>query len=85
MPGETSTIVTIVAQFGFPIIAAIAQGFLLYYIWDWIIKEAKPVLATTLAMLIDLIDKIRVLDNDLIRLQQKLDTVISLRNKNNKE
>ena len=38
--------------------------------------------------LVGLIDRIRMLDNDIIRLQQKLDTVIELReveSKNNDE
>ena len=42
-------------------------------------KNIKAKLADANVTLIALIDRVRMLDNDLIRLQQKLDTVIELR------
>jgi hypothetical protein len=41
--------------------------------------KIKSKLGQTIGTLIELIDRIRMLDNDIIRLQQKLDTVIELR------
>ena len=46
-------------------------------------KEIKLKLGETTTTLIGLIDRIRMLDNDIIRLQQKLDTVIELRESEN--
>ena len=42
-------------------------------------QQIKAKLADANVTLIALIDRIRMLDNDIIRLQQKLDTVIELR------
>jgi hypothetical protein len=69
----------LIGKYGFPIIAAFGMGGLIYYVWNWVTKEVKPVISEANAILIALIDRIRVLDNDLIRLNQKIDTVLQLR------
>jgi hypothetical protein len=43
--------------------------------------EIKPVIGQANGTLIALIDRIRMLDNDLIRLNQKVETVMELRGK----
>jgi hypothetical protein len=63
-------------QYGFPIIAAIGLGYFIYYIWQWVTEEVDPVVHESHMTLIALIDRIRMLDNDLIRLNAKLDMVI---------
>jgi len=72
-------IVTAVNTYGFPIVAAVGMLWLIYYIWKFITQEIKVKLGEASTTLIALIDRIRMLDNDIIRLQQKLDTVIELR------
>ena len=52
---------------------------MIYYIWNFITNNIKAKLAEANVTLIALIDRIRMLDNDIIRLQQKLDTVIEIR------
>ena len=42
-------------------------------------KELKPKISASHKTLIKLLDQIRMLDNDLIRLQQKVNTVIEYR------
>ena len=42
---------------------------------NYIVQEIKPKLAKTSATLINLIDRIRMLDNDLIRLKTKINTL----------
>jgi hypothetical protein len=69
----------LIGKYGFPIIAAFGMGGFVYYVWTWVTKEVKPVLSEANGILIALIDRIRVLDNDLIRLNQKIDTVLQLR------
>ena len=56
-----------IKQFGFRIIAAFGLGYFVYYVWTWVTKEIKPVLSDANKTLIGLIDRIRMLDNDMIR------------------
>ncbi len=74
-------IADLISKYGFPIVAAVGLGYFVYYIWIWATKEVKPVLSEAQKTLIALIDRIRMLDNDLIRLNQKLNTVLQLRGK----
>jgi hypothetical protein len=74
-------IAELISKYGFPIVAAVGLGYFVYYIWIWATKEVKPVLSEAQKTLIALIDRIRMLDNDLIRLNQKLNTVLQLRGK----
>ena len=71
----------LVKQYGFPIVAAGGMGYLIFYVWTWVTKEIKPILTEANTVLIGLIDRIRMLDNDLIRLNQKVNTVLHLRGK----
>jgi hypothetical protein len=50
-------------------------------VWTWVTTEIKPVIGQANGTLIALIDRIRMLDNDLIRLNQKVETVMELRGK----
>ena len=74
-------IVEIVNKFGFPIVMAVGMGFIIRYVWEWATKEIKPVISDANTVLIALIDRIRMLDNDLIRLNQKVNTVLTIRGK----
>ena len=74
-------IAEMVNKYGFPIIAAGGCGFMIYYVWTWVTTEIKPVIGQANITLIALIDRIRMLDNDLIRLNQKVETVLELRGK----
>ena len=73
---EQLDIGALVSQYGFPIIAALGLGYFIYYIWQWVTTEVDPVVHESHMTLIALIDRIRMLDNDLIRLNAKLDMVI---------
>ena len=72
-------IADLISKYGFPIVAAVGLGYFVYYIWIWATKEVKPVLSEAQSTLVALIDRIRMLDNDLIRLNQKLNTVLQLK------
>ena len=52
---------------------------MVYYVWSWATKDIKPVLTGANDVLLALVDRIRMLDNDLIRLNQKVDVVLHLR------
>jgi len=81
----SSGIIEAINQYGFPIIAAMGLGYFVYYIWQWVTTEIKPVLGEANTTLIALIDRVRMLDNDLIRLNTKLKMIEELENKLNKE
>ena len=72
-------IATIISEYGFPIVATVGLLYMIYFIWGFITNNIKKKLSETSVTLIELIDRIRMLDNDIIRLQQKLDTVVELR------
>ena len=72
-------IVELVNKYGFPIVAAGGMGYFIYYVWTWVTKEIKPVLSEASGVLIALIDRVRMLDNDLIRLNQKINIVLMMR------
>lgn len=74
-------IATLINKYGFPIVAAGGMGYLIFYVWQWATQDIKPVLGTASNTLIALIDRVRMLDNDLIRLNQKVDVVLHLRGK----
>ncbi len=76
-----SEIADLVNKYGFPIVAAGGMGYFVFYVWKWATTEVKPVLSEANSTLIALIDRIRMLDNDLIRLNQKVNTVLHLRGK----
>ena len=74
-------IAELVNKYGFPIVMAVGMGFIIKYVWEWASKEVKPVISDANTVLIALIDRIRMLDNDLIRLNQKVNTVLTIRGK----
>jgi hypothetical protein len=74
-------VVELVNKYGFPIVMAVGMGFIIKYVWEWATKEVKPVISEANSVLIALIDRIRMLDNDLIRLNQKVNTVLTIRGK----
>jgi hypothetical protein len=72
-------IATAIKDFGFPIIAACGMGYFIFFIWKWVTEEIDPVLGATMGTLIKLVDRIRMLDNDMIRMNMKLSMVLEHR------
>jgi len=70
-----------VSDYGFPIIAAMGMGYFIYFIWKWVTETIDPVIGETMGTLIKLVDRIRMLDNDMIRLNSKLNMVLEYRDK----
>ena len=70
-----------ISKYGFPIVMAVGLGYIIHYVWKWATTEVKPVITDANTVLIALIDRIRMLDNDLLRLNQKVNTVLHLRGK----
>ena len=74
-----SDVATLIAEFGFPIVMMVSLGYFVYYIWNAIQKVINPAISSQHMALIKLIDQVRMLDNDVIRLQEKIDTVLQIK------
>jgi len=72
---DVATITSIVQDYGFPTVAVFFLAYFIWFLWKYITNEITPKLSSTSATLIKLIDRVRMLDNDLIRLQAKVRTV----------
>ena len=71
--------VDIVNQYGMPIAMAGGMGYFIFFIWKYVTTQIKPKLGATFGVLVELIDRVRMLDNDLIRLEQKLNVFVEMR------
>ena len=76
---EELDIISLVSQYGFPIIMAVGLGYFIYYVWWFIGEHIEPEIENMHFALIRVIDQTRMLDQDLIRLQQKVDVVLEYR------
>ena len=75
----TSPIIEMLNQYGFATVAAIAMGWFIYFIYNYVTGQIIEKLDKAQITTIALIDRIRMLDNDLIRLRSKLNTVLEMR------
>tara|TARA_B100002019_G_C20702259_1_gene326292 strand:- start:37 stop:297 length:261 start_codon:yes stop_codon:yes gene_type:complete len=69
----------IIGDYGFPIVAMVGLGYFVYYMWTTLNNTVEPAVEEMHFALIKLIDQVRMLDNDLIRLQKKVDTILQMR------
>ena len=74
-------LIKLVEEFGFPIVMTFGMGYFIWFVWRFVTTELKPKLGEASGVLIALIDRIRMLDNDLIRLQQKVNVVLEYNEK----
>ena len=72
-------IALVIQQFGFPIIAMLGLGYFVYFVWTTITEKIDPATEQMKMTVLKLIDQIRMMDNDMIRLQKKLDTVLQMK------
>ena len=75
-------IVKIVSEFGFPIVMAAGLGYFVFFVWQTITKKIDPAVQEMKVTIIRLTDQLRLLDQDMIRLQQKVNTVLELKEEN---
>ena len=78
-------LVKLINQYGFPIVAAFGMGYFIFFVWKWVTTEVKPVMSETSKTLIALVDRIRMLDNDLIRLNTKLNMILEYQEEQEKQ
>ena len=73
-----NNIVDLVNQYGVPIVVAVGMAYFIFYIWKFVTHKILPSLGQASTTLIALIDRVRMLDNDMIRLDQKIHTIIEI-------
>tara|TARA_R110002020_G_scaffold76691_1_gene194175 strand:- start:2913 stop:3182 length:270 start_codon:yes stop_codon:yes gene_type:complete len=78
-------IVQLVSDFGFPVIMVVGLGYFVYFVWQTITNVIDPSVQDMKATIIRLTDQLRLLDQDMIRLQEKVNTVLELREQKTKE
>ena len=78
-------IAKIVQDFGFPVVMVVGLGYFVYFVWQTITNRIDPAVAEMKTTIIRLTDQLRLLDQDMIRLQQKVNTVLELREQDEKK
>ena len=73
----------LIAEFGFPVVIACGAGYFVFFVWKFITNKIEPELEKMHYALIKCIDANRMLDNDMIRLQQKVNVVLEYREREN--
>jgi len=73
---EELDLVNTIKELGFPIVAAGGMGYFIYFIWKWVTETIDPIIGQTMGTLIKLVDRVRMLDNDMIRMNMKLSMVL---------
>lgn len=81
----TEELVNSINQYGFPIIAVFGLGYFVFFIWKWATEEIDSIIGQTMVTLIKLVDRVRMLDNDLIRLNTKLSMILEYKAKYEEE
>ncbi len=71
-------IVQVVSDFGFPVVMVIGLGYFVYFVWITITKTIDPAVQEMKTTIIRLTDQLRLLDQDMIRLKEKVNTVLKL-------
>ena len=71
-------IVDMINQYGVPTVVAVGMAYFIFFIWKFVTTIILPALSQASKTLIGLIDRIRMLDNDMIRLDQKINTIIEI-------
>lgn len=74
----------LIAEYGFTTVAIVAMAYFVFYIWKFINDELDPKLEEMHMGLIRLIDQVRMLDQDMIRLQEKVKVVLEYRERQKK-
>ena len=76
---DPQIIAELVKQYGFPIVAAVGMGYFVWFIYKFVTNKLMPLIGETNVILIALIDRVRMLDNDLIRLNQKVSVILQIK------
>lgn len=79
------TIVTLIQDYGFPVVMVVGLGYFVYFVYKFINEEIDPQIEKMHMQLIRVIDQVRMLDQDMIRLQQKVNVVLEYKENEKKK
>ena len=79
------TIVSLITDYGFPTVMVVGLGYFVYFVWQFINNNIEPEIEKMHFQLIKVIDQMRMLDQDLIRLQQKVNVVLEYKENEKKK
>jgi len=71
-------VATLISDFGFPVVMAVGMGYFVYFVYQTILTKVNPAIAEMKTTIIRLIDQMRLLDQDMIRLQEKVNTALAM-------
>ena len=72
-------VVDLIQKFGFPTVMVIGLGYFVFFVWQTITKTIDPAVQEMKTTIIRLTDELRKLDQDMIRLKEKVETVVRLK------
>lgn len=75
-------IIQLVSDFGFPVVMVVGLGYFVYFVWQTITTKIDPAVESMKTTIIRLTDQLRLLDQDMIRLKEKVNTALELKEKN---
>ena len=75
----------LIADFGFPIVMAVGMGYFVYFVYQTILNQVNPAIQEMKNTVVRLIDQLRLLDQDMIRLQEKINTVLEIQENEKKD
>ena len=78
---EEISIAQLIEAFGFSVVMVVGLGYFVYYVWQTINNVIEPAVDDMKTTIIRLTDQLRLLDQDMIRLQTKVNTVLKNKNK----
>ena len=81
---EGIDIVFIIETFGFEVVMIVGLGYFVYFVWQTLTNVINPAIDSMKATIIRLTDQLRLLDQDMIRLQQKVNTALEIKENENK-
>lgn len=71
-------VTALIKDFGFPIVMAVGMGYFVYFVYQTIMLKVNPAIVQMKTTIIRLIDQMRLLDQDMIRLQEKVNTALAM-------
>ena len=72
-------VVDLIQKFGFPTVMVIGLGYFVFFVLQTITKTIDPAVQEMKTTIIRLTDELRKLDQDMIRLKEKVETVVRLK------
>ena len=78
-------IVALIDKFGFSTVMVVGLGYFVYFVRQTIPNKIDPAVDQMKTTIIRLTDQLRLLDQDMIRLQQKVNTVLELKEDEQKQ